>query len=83
VSIDAIVHAVEYPGDGTAVLRLRDPSPTRCCGQSSLTVVNPPPGSLLDAAIGEHLWGNDRAIMIKNRQWAERIGYVRIRLLPA
>jgi hypothetical protein len=83
MSIDAVISAVEYPGDGTAILRLKDRirgSGER--GQDAFTVTNPPPGALLDAVIGMEVWGNSTDIMIGDRRWARRLGYCRIELLP-
>ncbi len=80
MSLDAIIHAVEYPGDGTAILRLRDP-PNLLAGQRSLTVVNPPQGSLLDASIGERIRTIGNSIVIDDMLWAKRLGHVRIQLI--
>ena len=74
MSLDAIIHAVEYPGDGTAILRLRG-------GERSLTVVNPPQGSLLDATIGERLTIGGNVVFIGGIAWAKRLGFVRIQLV--
>jgi hypothetical protein len=80
VSIDAVIQSVKREPDGTAALILvtRDPR-TAPAGQSRLTVVNPPP--FLEAAVGTEVWGGCGALMVGDTEWADRIGYTRIRLI--
>lgn len=74
MTLDATIHAVEYPGDGSAILRMRN-------GERALTVVNPPIGCLLDAVVGERIKIAGNYIYIAGLIWAKRLGYVRIELM--
>jgi hypothetical protein len=82
MAIDAVITAVTRNQDGTADLQLgpRDtPHGKSCPGQSTLTVVNPPPG--LEAAVGTEVWGGSDFLMVGDVHWANRVGYTRARLI--
>ena len=84
MSIHAKIAEVESDGNGMLDLILAgvgrdDP------GQSRLKVVNPPecgPCVFACAVIDTEIWGDSSYIMIGEKQWARRIGYTKIELLP-
>lgn len=75
MSLDAIIHKVEYPGDGSAILRMKN-------GERALTVTNPPLGCLLDVLAGEHIRIAGNHVFLAGIVWAKRLGHVRIEILP-
>jgi hypothetical protein len=83
VSIDARIVDVTRNADGTATLHLEAADSRRApAGQSSLTVLNPPPH--LEAAVGTEIWGgSDKIVVGRETIWADRVGYGSIRLRPA
>lgn len=83
MAIDAVVTAVEWNLDGTAVMRLgprmEDDGSYSLTGQDSLLVLNPP--KYFDAIVETPVWGNTKALYVGRRQIANRVGWNAIRLL--
>lgn len=83
MAIDAVVSAVEWNDDGTALIRLEPrimaDGRASMTGQSSLLVLNPP--DHFDAIEGTPVWANLKAMYVGRKQIAQRIGWNAIRLL--
>ena len=81
MTIDARIADVKYGRDGHAVLTLAArPGQKELDGPKRLTVLNPPAGQLLDAAIGCDITGDGNVILMGQRVWANRHGGTKIKL---
>lgn len=81
MSIDARVTEVIRNHDGTATMKLGDRDSRHSCGQSSMTIVNPPAGDL-SGIVGTEIWGGGQSLMVGDKKFANRIGYTRCELVP-
>lgn len=79
MSIDATIIGVTYLSDGTAKLMLEQSDSSRCAGQNSLIVLNPPKD--MSGIIGCNIWGSSDSILFGDKKIAKRIGYSRIELV--
>lgn len=81
MAIDAIVKDVQMHSNGTATLILvpRPDGPPNSI--SSLIIVNPPKENF-DAIIGTEIWSDPKYLWVGDKKIAERLGFIRARLLP-
>ena len=80
MAINARIEGTSVMPDGTVRLTLGpwDDDPP---GQQVLYVLNPPdPPEQMESVIGTHIWGGSGFIMIGEKEWAKREGYLDIRL---
>ena len=80
MSINAIIESVEALLDGSVKIAL-GPYNDDPVGQGSLIITNPPLGVDMGAIVGTHIWGGGNTIMVGEKLWATRDGYVRIKLV--
>ena len=81
MDIDARIGDVKYGNDGYAVLTLvARPGQKIPKGPLQMTVLNPPPDLLLEAAEGCDITGDSRLILMGQTVWADRKGGRRIML---
>jgi hypothetical protein len=78
MSIDATVTGIAFLHDGKARLTLEQPDRSRCAGQSSLTVDEPPAN--LEILLGRAIWGGDTTIMCGEIEVGRREGYTGLRV---
>lgn len=78
MSIDATVVGITQMLGGGVRLILEQPDSSRCAGQSSL-IVNDPPSNIA-ILFGKPVWGGDSSLMCGEIEVGKRIGYTELEI---